>query len=329
MLSTPICMSYTDVNEAYFELQYIKKHHTQWEETRNGRALVYKVPVLITHLFPYRRVLFDPIRNANPFFHYMEAIWMLAGSNSVPFVAKFASQIKQYSDNGQIFHGAYGHRWIHHFERDQLENVIWMLRKDPTTRRAVIAMWDPRADLESLSKDLPCNTHLYFRVSDAQLHMTICNRSNDLVWGMLGANIVHMSILQEYIANAVNLDVGNLYQFSNNLHVYEDWVDRWDRGGWDDWYGQRPALIALRFGPKTLDLEEAARFVEEGIHSNRPYQSRILKENAVPMYDAWEIYKQGDLPKAIHVASRIYDDDWRNGCVEWLVRVKDKNESKQ
>jgi hypothetical protein len=144
---------------------------------------------------------------------------------------------------------------------------------------------------------------------------------------MLGANIVHMSILQEYISNALEIDVGSLYQFSNNLHCYADWLDKWDQRGWDDWYRSHPTFAAWRFGPRNLDQEEAERFIEEGIHSNRPYQSRILRDNAVPMYDAWETYKADDLPKAIHIATRIYDEDWREACIRWLQRVEAKHET--
>jgi len=323
----PLVRTYNDVNEVYYELQLTKKHFVQPESTRNGPALVFQEPVLITHASPHRRVLFDPVRNANPFFHYMEAIWMLAGSYSVPFLAKFSKNIAESSDNGYRFHGAYGYRWRHHFGFDQIESLIFMLNKDPSTRRAVLNMWDPKADMESFSKDIPCNTHVYFRVQSGALNMTVCNRSNDLVWGMLGANIVHMSLLQEYVANALSLEVGNLHQFTVNLHVYADWVDKWNQEGWSTWYADNPSYKSWRFGPRNLDLEEAERFVEEGIHSNRPYQCRILRDNAVPMYDAWETYKADDLPKAIHIAGRIYDDDWRAACIQWLERVEAKRAS--
>ena len=323
----PIALTYRDVNEAYYELQYIKKNFAEREDTRNGPALVFQCPVLITHASPYRRVLFDPVRNANPFFHYMEAIWMLAGSNSVSFPERFAKNIAQYSDNAMTFHGAYGHRWMHHFGIDQIETVIHMLNKDSITRRAVIAMWDPRSDLEVDSKDLPCNTHIYFQVKYGKLEMTVCNRSNDLVWGMLGANVVHMSILQEYIANALQLEVGDYHQFTNNLHVYEAWVDKWNKEGKNEWYTLHPTFQCWRFGPRNFDEEEAQRFVEEGIHTNRPYQCRILRDNATPMYDAWETYKSGNLPLAIHIAGRIFDEDWRQGCIRWLERVENKREA--
>ena len=63
-------------------------------------------------------------------------------------------------------------------------------------------MWDAKQDLShrNESKDLPCNTHVYFSIREGFLDMTVCNRSNDLIWGCCGANAVHMSFLQEYVA---------------------------------------------------------------------------------------------------------------------------------
>ena len=82
-------------------------------------------------------------------------------------------------------------------------------------------MWDPAEDMVVPAKDIPCNTHIYLRAQLGRLDMTVCNRSNDLVWGALGSNIVHFSFLLELIAKATNLKVGVLHQFTNNLHVYE------------------------------------------------------------------------------------------------------------
>lgn len=313
--------TYTDVNEAFFELHTIKLHFSEWENTRNGRALVFKEPMLITHASPYRKVLFDPIRNANPFFHFMEAIWMLAGSNSVKFPATFSKQIAEYSDNGFRFHGAYGHRWRHHFNTDQLDTVIYMLKKDLNTRRAVLTMWDPDEDLESFSKDLPCNTQIYFRVQGDTLDMTVCNRSNDMVWGMLGANMVHMSYLHEYIARTVGVNVGCYHQFTNNLHVYQDWVDRWNKfSEWNKWYLENPTFQRWPWDSHSLDIDEAAEFVQDPEDSK--WECRVLRDNAVPMYEAWRAYKDDSFALASHIAKRIYDEDWREACIQWIKRTE-------
>jgi hypothetical protein len=182
-------------------------------------------------------------------------------------------------------------------------------------------MWDPHHDMENDSKDLPCNTQLYFRVVDNKLTMTILNRSNDLVWGMLGANIVHMSILQEYIAGCTDFDIGPMYQFTNNLHVYEGW------GGDDkislpsNWYANQRAMPQWSFNDHNFDVEEASDFVEYfQDDDDRQYKSRILRDNAMPMYLAYKAFKSDDLPLAMHHANKIYDGDWNHACMEWLRR---------
>jgi len=312
-----LTLTFNDVNEAYHEVQTLKGSFADWAITRNGLALVFDSPVLIEHAVPDRRVLFDPIRDANPFFHYMEAIWMLSGSNDVSFPAKFAKQIAEYSDDGETLHGAYGHRWRHHFGTDQIDRVVEVLRRDPKSRRAVIAMWDPTDDLDVQSKDLPCNTHIYFRVYCGRLSMTVCNRSNDLVWGMLGANIVHLSILQEYLAGALEMETGSLFQFTNNLHIYEGWEDKYAPAP-DRWYRNREYKNWL-FCPNNLGLEEARRFVKEGLKGT--YQDRILNRNAVPMLKAWEEYR-GDRTWSVIFSylEEVYDDDWGRACMQWMER---------
>jgi hypothetical protein len=309
---------YDDINEAYSDMHIRTTVYGKWEPTRNGKALVWPEPVIVTHTNPERRVLFDPVRDANPFFHYMEAIWMLSGENNVGFPAQFAKNILNYSDDGMTIHGAYGHRWRNHFELDQIEHVIYLLQKDPSSRRAVIAMWSPEADLCADSKDLPCNTHIYFRVVNYTLEMTVCNRSNDMVWGMLGANFVHFTILQEYIAGALFLEAGKFHQITNNLHVYEQHVDKFVRNS-DTWYGSGECTNR-KFSPDTLNWQEARRWVHEGLDSNESYYSRILLDNATPMMASWEAYKDGEFDLAKARAKEIWDDDWAEACLQWLKR---------
>jgi len=316
----PMVFIYTDINQAYEQMQMVKGEFTDWEETRNGRAMAFQYPVLLHSPTPQRRVLFCPIRNANPFFHYMEAIWMLSGSENVDFPSYFAKNIKDYSDDGVTLHGAYGYRWKHHFEVDQIESVIYELATNPTSRRMVVAMWDPQVDLEKESKDIPCNTHLYFRVVQGALSMTVLNRSNDMVWGMLGANYVHFSILQEYMAEAAHLEIGAMYQFTNNLHVYQGWEDKF--GPMSDWYRANPVIRRWLFGPENLNLEEAAHFVEHWseYEDHIAPKCRILRDNAFPMLMAWDNHKDGNYDLALHYAAKIWDDDWRHACENWLKR---------
>jgi hypothetical protein len=47
------------------------------------KVLVSQTPVVTCYSAPTQRVLFSPMRDANPFFHLMEALWMLAGRDDV------------------------------------------------------------------------------------------------------------------------------------------------------------------------------------------------------------------------------------------------------
>ena len=69
--------------------------------SRNGAVLVAPWPVITIIHDPEHRVLFNPRRDANPFFHLFESIWMLAGRNDVDFVASTPILQKANSDTYQ------------------------------------------------------------------------------------------------------------------------------------------------------------------------------------------------------------------------------------
>jgi len=164
--------------------------------TRGGEAITAPEPVCTVYEEPCERVLFWPERDANPYFHFFEALWLLAGRRDVAFPAMFAKNMLNYSDDGQTLHGAYGHRWRVHWGHDQLDRVIDLLTAAPDSRRAVVAMWDPTSDQRSTEtgKDLPCNTQLYFksRLGRAgepnRLEVMVTCRSNDIIWGCLAGD---------------------------------------------------------------------------------------------------------------------------------------------
>lgn len=247
-----------NVQEAYVRgLRYLVDYGVR-EDTRNGPALVLDEPMVTIYERPLERVLVDPARDANPFFHLLESIWMLAGRRDVASLEPFNAGLKRYSDDGENYHGAYGWRWREHFEKDhtgdyqttppidQVLQVIELLRANPNDRRVVIGMWDPTLDLGRDGLDFPCNTHIYFRartsgsigregllVSDVPLlDMTVCCRSNDAVWGAYGANAVHFSVLLEFVAAACGFGVGRMIQLSNNFHVYTDVLDKVGKPDW-------------------------------------------------------------------------------------------------
>lgn len=310
--------------ELYTNVLIMMRLGAKEESSRNGPVLTMQSPVHLILRDPTKRVLYDPIRKANPFFHVMETIWMLAGKNDVKWLEQFNSRYRSYAEpETDLVWAAYGHRWRNHFGKDQIVEVRDMLKLDPTTRRAVIAMWDPRSDLEP-HNDLPCNTHLYFRVFDERLHMTILNRSNDAIWGALGANAVHMTMLQQLIAEDLKLKLGYYHVITNNLHVYKEMPN------FEEIFNrtiespdlQLPAMSLLQDG-ETMEnfLLDAVEFVDNDFTNLR---CSWFIEVAVPMFLVYMQRKIG--VKDPYLVNTIQSQDWRKACRLW-VEWKNANEN--
>ena len=195
-----------NIPHAYKEVMELIHIIGAQEESRNGTVISIQQPFTLRITNPEQRVLFNPARDANPFFHVMESIWMFAGRNDAKWLTTYNKRYKNYAEPSGSVHGAYGMRWRYQFAIDQIAEVIDILGANPSTRQAVISMWSPFLDLTDRPlNDRPCNTHIYFRTVAGKLNMTVCNRSNDVVWGMLGANAVHMTYLHELIARGTLL----------------------------------------------------------------------------------------------------------------------------
>jgi Thymidylate synthase len=352
-----------NVNDALYTGLIALKSSGLTADSRNGMVLRAEGPVLTSYNRPLERVLFSALRDANPFFHLYEAVWMLAGSNDAPSVARYAANMAMYSDDGKTLHGAYGYRWRKFFGTDQLLDCIKELKRDPASRRVVLTMWDPgnkeydsggyhraAGDMEvavgSTGKpglDVPCNTHCYFDLQSGVLNMTICCRSNDAVWGAHGANAVHFSYLLDFMAAAVQVQVGRLYQLSNNYHAY---INRPDverllgvgSGGADVpymidcRYSERlqyaEPLIALGYGQRTGApvewLHELELFAAVDLRAGGEYphsDKLFLTEIFAPMMRAHAMFRSGgDAIACDEFLRSVPQRDWITAGREWLGR---------
>lgn len=314
-----------NINDAFVEGWWRLKTNSVEEPSRNGPVLVARYPVITTYLHPTERVLFNPVRDANPVFHLVEAIWMLAGSNDVESLLPFNSGYSAYANEG-IVHGAYGHRWRVTFGVDQILGVIRVLKRDPASRQAVMAMWDPYSnDLEGNYKDRPCNTHIYFDCRGGKLNMTVCCRSNDMVWGAYGANVVHFSLLQELIAHGIGAPVGVYRQFSNNFHVYTEnkTVKHFLENTPFETYDYYTSVVGAKVfpllnGSETVEdlLEDAERFMR----NESTYFTEFFTRVAHPLRCAY-INRQAKDPDWRNFLKEVpNNNDWKIAFSEWVAR---------
>lgn len=314
----------TNVNDAYDKAVGLMEKFGVLEESRNGDVTAAPFPVTTIYDKPCQRVLFNRHRDANPFFHFFECLWMLAGSDDGSWLDRFVSDFSsRYAEpeTGRIW-GAYGHRWRNWFGYDQLNEVASRLRANPKDRRVVIQMLDGTMDMRSeyytlskqIARDIPCNTAVYPRIVDGALDITVTCRSNDVVWGAYGANAVHFSFLQEYLAGKIGVRVGRYYQISNNWHLYESVRSRFKQDvlpvypsslpigeNWDAWDAD---LIKFMAAPERPNTYQNAWFLY------------VARQMWITHYE----WKFGSRVTALRVAEGISAQDWRTAVLEWMYR---------
>lgn len=338
-------------------------------DSRAGPVMVAPWPVMSVYEEPCERVLFEGKRDANPFFHLMEGLWMLAGRNDAAFLNRYVSNFgERFGEKDGTIHDAYGDRWRVAFGFDQLNAIVGKLRANPQDRQCVLTMWDPYEPHSTIGivegqigendflgdwRGRPCNTHVYFRVRDVAyrdppvtdqnsaehearitrgddklLDMTICCRSNDIVWGAYGANAVHFSMLLEYMAGRIGASVGTMYQLSNNLHGYSDVLakigdplylddnDPYDNAevysepmatDWNEWDADLGLFMKWHDADGLADLPP--------VYANDWFKSvaeRVARAR-------WE-WTHGMKPSARKTVEQITAPDWRMACVEWMER---------
>jgi hypothetical protein len=270
-------------------------------------------------------------RDANPFFHVMEACAMLANMNSVTFMTFFNKNMRMFSDDGETYNAFYGTRMLD-FPIDQLAACIVQLRADNHTRAAVIQIWQV-LDLVTSSVDRACNLSLVFNTRpNGELDMTIFNRSNDLVWGgVSGANIVHMSMFHEIVARGADIPMGKMYVISNDAHVYLDnevWI-RLCKAEEEILYantefykvpvGQNYAVFMSEMFALINAIMDGKFPIVLGDNFEDPFICTVV----IPMYNAW-VHRKRKQPEAMWEEVRlIADDHWQFSCANWIRRRDD------
>lgn len=201
------------------ELRHLLKHGTV-VPSRNGKTLEV-LARKITLWNPQQRFHLLPGRNANPFAQVAETLWVLGGRNDIKYLAPYLSHAPEFSDDGETWRAGYGPRLRNWWETvDQVENVLDLLHADPTSRRAVISLWDPSQDYAE-TRDVPCNNWIQFLSRDGWLDMHIVTRSNDIMWGWSGINAFEWSVLHEAVAVDLGLSMGYATFFTGSFHLYK------------------------------------------------------------------------------------------------------------
>ncbi|WP_445150502.1 thymidylate synthase [Baekduia sp. Peel2402] len=112
----------------------------------------------------------------------------------------------------------YGHRLRTH-TGDTLAEVIGLLRREPASRRAYVALWDNTIDLHAEDgAATPCLTTVWFRIADDRLTLTATYRAHNLLTAWL-LNVYGLMAVQRRVADALGLTAGPLTVISHALGI--------------------------------------------------------------------------------------------------------------
>lgn len=150
-----------------------------------------------------------------------ELLWYLSGDTRLDFIDYYVPQRFQKESDDQVrVRSGYGKRLSSFRGMNQLQNVIRVLRERPTSRRAVVQLFDA-TDLECHYASIPCTCTLQFMARDGCLHLFVSMRSNDAYIG-LPHDVFAFTMLQELVARCVDMEIGEYKHCAGSLHLYEE-----------------------------------------------------------------------------------------------------------
>ncbi|MDG2333565.1 MAG: thymidylate synthase [Myxococcota bacterium] len=159
-----------------------------------------------------------------------ELLWFISGDTNIEYLQQNGVSIwdewaDEKGDLGPVY-GSQWRNWPTPGERqegiDQLTEVVERIRQEPESRRLIVSAWNvseiPRMKLP------PCHMLYQFYVSGGRLSCSMYQRSCDLFLG-LPFNIASYAALTQMVAQATDLELGDLIISLGDAHIYSNHVD--------------------------------------------------------------------------------------------------------
>jgi len=103
---------------------------------------------------------------------------------------------------------------------EQIPFILRDLRRNPSSRRAVIDIRDWKHDASEGNENPACLQHIQYFIRDDNLHCKVLFRSNDACKATF-MNAFALIMLQQRIANELGVEMGTYSHRANSFHCYE------------------------------------------------------------------------------------------------------------
>lgn len=321
---------FTNARSAFVMLMNDLLRNGEELDSRNG-PVKELTNVCFTINMPFQRCILVKHRNDSIFHKVAETLWVMAGRNDVDWLTAYLPRAKEWSDDGLTWRGGYGPRLRNYCGADwcvdQVLECVDLLNKDPTSRRAVISLFDPSEDFKD-SLDVPCNNWIGWLIRDKRLYMSVAQRSSDIYYGFSGINTFEWSVLHQMMAHWTKTQMGSLTYFINTLHLYKP---HWEVGTLIaeqsptiEWYPYtKPLVFNTKFA--VTDLKFACLFDIEHKYRGGEYIDECLGD---PLLDKflgvlkvfWMLKNDVDPKLIVDTAIKPYYYDIDIAVAEYLLR---------
>lgn len=207
-----------------------------------------------------------------PFSGLGELCWYLAKNNNLDFIQYYLSGYKDEAD-GNVVKGGYGPRLFKWKKSNQVSLIIETLKQRPTSRQAVIQIFDAN-DLITKNKSVPCTSTLQFLLRDGKLNMITSMRSNDAYLG-LPHDVFCFTMLQEIIARSLSVEIGNYQHFVGSMHIYEKHVEKARKFLEEGWQPTNMAMLPMPYGDPWSSIDKLLK-AEKKIRLGRPLSQKEI-----------------------------------------------------
>lgn len=238
-----------------------------------------------------------------------ELLWYFSKTDDLDFIKYYIPAYKEESADNVTVYGGYGPRLFNAYQQyNQIENVVTLLKKKATSKKAIIQLFEPRDieyELTGKTGSIPCTCSLHFLQRDNKLHMMTQMRSNDAHLG-LPHDIFAFTMIQEYIATRLNYDLGVYKHSVASLHLYETSKGEIEEYREEGLQTTRDFMPPMPQGDQTSQIEILLE-IERNIRTNQTID--IPQYNLNPYWEQLayllEFYRADKSPRDIDTMEKV------------------------
>ncbi len=171
-----------------------------------------------------------------------ELLWFLAGDTNVRYLQVNGVSIwDEWADDSGDLGPVYGHQWrrfatlqpagedsagrplFHAAARDQIADLLHLIRTKPDSRRMIVSAWNP-GEIDQMALP-PCHTMWQVRVLGGKLNLQLYQRSADMFLGV-PFNIASYALLLHMLAHVTGYEAGDFVHSIGDAHIYKNHTEQ-------------------------------------------------------------------------------------------------------